>query len=154
MTFERLSDLTPDGEHAIEGGHRILEDHRDPTTPHIPEASLREHGQVRVSQVEPTRCHSGALRSQPHQREGGHALAGSRFADDRDGLAALDGQIQAVDGRRSPRADLNETDRPSIARSGRDAAVSSGGPDRSRLSGPGSCCTADASRASLIFWAG
>ncbi len=50
-----LDDLRTDGEHRVEGGHRVLEDHRDVVTAHRAHVSIRERQQVAPLEHGPSR---------------------------------------------------------------------------------------------------
>ena len=98
VRLDRLDDLVADPHHRVQAGRRLLEDHADPAAAH--------GAHLRLPAARARRCRSTshvALRDaavvgqQAHQRQRGHALAAARFADQREGFAALDGQRQAVD---------------------------------------------------------
>ena len=97
MQTYRFGDLLPDGEHGVERGHRLLEDHRDfgaANLAHDRRARLR---QVKASAVageeELARGDAAtAVLDQAHQRERGHRFSRARFADDGDSLAAVDAE--------------------------------------------------------------
>ena len=46
VQFQRLGDLAPDGEHRIERGHGILEDHGDAVAANVPQLILTQLEQI------------------------------------------------------------------------------------------------------------
>ena len=85
----RLGDLVADGQHRIERGHRLLEDHRDLVAAHVAHRLFVELQQI--ASVELDSAAGDAARRighQPHQGQRGHALAAAGFADDRQRLVA------------------------------------------------------------------
>ncbi len=93
---DRLGDLVADGEHRIERGHRLLEDHRHFVAAHATHRLGRELGEVAgdaVAEAEVERAardRAAAQFDEAHQAERGHRLARARFAHHRDGLARID----------------------------------------------------------------
>ena len=69
----------------------------------LPPRSVRRSSGERPSRSRPSNRTAspstvpGGLGDQPHDRERGHALAAAGFADQPDGLAAADGEVDAVD---------------------------------------------------------
>jgi hypothetical protein len=96
--LDRLDDLRADLHHRIEAGGRLLEDHADAPAAHRAHAGLGQREQVVAIEPYLAAGDSAVLRQQPHQRQRRHALATAGFADQRERLAALDGERQAVDG--------------------------------------------------------
>ncbi len=95
---DRLGDLIPDREHGIEAGHRLLEDHRHVVAAHLAHLVVVERQQVAPVEVDLARRDLGGRDvEQAHDRQGGHALAAARFADDAQRLAALDRVGHAID---------------------------------------------------------
>ena len=84
----------PDGEHRVQRGHRLLEDHRDPPPAHAPAPSGRA-GPRRPSRARPLTC--ARRPQQAEQRHRGHALAAARLADDRQRAAVLDRERDVLD---------------------------------------------------------
>src|SRR6202008_4198595 len=83
----------------VERGHRLLEDHGDAFAPDIPHPLVIERQQVGA--LEPYLAAddaAGRVGHQPHDRERAYALAAAGFADDRQRLAAGDGERKIVDG--------------------------------------------------------
>ena len=92
-----LDDLVADRVERVHRRQRILEDHR-----HLLAAQVAHPiaaGLHQILTVEPHLAGDvhGARRVQPHDRQAGHALARARFADDAEGLAALDREREPVD---------------------------------------------------------
>ena len=93
-----LDDLVADGEARIERGHRLLEDHR-----HAVAAEIAQRLVIGRQQIEPVEADgaghlSGSLRQQSHDRKRGDALAAAGFADEAEGGAVGDGEVDAIDG--------------------------------------------------------
>ena len=92
-----FGDLVADGEHRVEAGHRVLEDHADPAAPDPAERLALEREHVGVAQpdraagLDPAR-----RRHQPEQREAGEALPAARFADQRERLAPVEREADPV----------------------------------------------------------
>src|SRR5439155_941823 len=90
VDLEPFGELAADGEHRVERGHRLLEDHRDLPAPHASHLLLGEREEIASLEH-----HLAAddlarrLRDEPHDREGADALAAAGFTDERDGLAFL-----------------------------------------------------------------
>ncbi len=91
---QALADLRADGVHRIQRGHRFLEDHRGDASPHAPHHALGRADQfIRIAIASHQACgtRDSAVRRgrrEAEQAEAGHALAGTGFAHQRQGLAA------------------------------------------------------------------
>ena len=95
---DRLDDLLADRVDRIERGHRLLEDHRHLAAAQA--AALVGGEAEHVAALEQDRVGrdlAGRARHQAHDGERGHALAAAGFADQADGAAATDGEVDAVD---------------------------------------------------------
>ena len=96
---DRLDDLLADRMDRVERGHRLLEDHRHRGSAQPAPLVGREAQHVAaVEQHRIGRDLAGRARDQAHHRQRGHALAAARFAHQPHGLAAADGEVDAVDG--------------------------------------------------------
>ena len=97
VQLHRLPQLLADRVHRVQRGHRILEDHRDLVAAHL--AQLRRRQLEQVAALEDRLARRDRLRSrvQPEDRQAGDALAAARLADDRERLALLDREGDAVD---------------------------------------------------------
>ena len=93
--LNHLHDLPPDAIQRMETRERILEDHRDAAAAHGPQLVGRHRQQILPLEERLAR-HPCAPR-QPHHRLRGDALAGSRFADDAEHLAASNGERETAD---------------------------------------------------------
>src|SRR6184192_3119166 len=98
MRLERLADLPADGQHRVERGHRVLEDHRDLAAADPPQLPVAEREQVLAAEERGAAGHAAGAREDAQQRERGDALAAARLADDAEGLADPDLEGDAVDG--------------------------------------------------------
>ncbi len=96
--LDRLDDLRTDLHDRVQAGGRLLEDHADAPAAHRAHAGLGQREQVVAIQPHVAAGHAAVVGQQTHQRERRHALAAAGFADERERLAALDGQGEAVDG--------------------------------------------------------
>jgi hypothetical protein len=87
VQHHRLGDLLADGEHRVQRGHRLLEDHRDPVAPDAAHRLIGEVEQVLAFEEDLAGDDlPRGLGDQPHDREGVHALAAPRLADDAERL--------------------------------------------------------------------
>ena len=102
---DRLDDLVADGEHRVQRGHRLLEDHRDVPAAHPHQLLLREPQQVARRRVGPgvepeqdlpVAAFGQVRRQQADHRQGGDGLAAARLADEAEGLARIDMEARAV----------------------------------------------------------
>ena len=133
-------DLIADGEHRVERGHRLLEDHRQLVAAQIAQASCRQLQQILALEQHLTAGDApGRLRHEAHDRERGDALAAARFADDAERAAALEAEVDAVHRahfalftveRRAEPANLKKVfcNRQSLPRCGRGRALPTAGP--------------------------
>ena len=99
MEPQHLADLPLDRVERVERGHRLLEHHGDVGAAHVAHLALRQAGQVPALEQDFSALARRAV-EQPQDRQGGHRLAGARFADQRDGLAPADGEADRIDRRR------------------------------------------------------
>ena len=98
VELERLGDLAADGEHGIEGGHRLLEDHGDAVAADVADLVLVDLEEVFA--LEPDFAvddAAGRRRDEAQEGEGGDALAAAALADEADGLALVEVVADAVD---------------------------------------------------------
>jgi len=95
---DALHDLLADRVHRIERSHRLLEDHRHLAAAQA--AALVGRESEDVAALEQDRLGLDLARwtrHQAHDRERGHALAAAGLADQADGAAATDREVDAVD---------------------------------------------------------
>ncbi len=98
MLAKHLADLVADGQHRVQRGHRLLEDHGNPPAANPSHAGFRQRGEFVVA--EPDMASGDAadgLRQQAQDRQRGHGLAAAGLAEQCEGLAAPDGQADTVD---------------------------------------------------------
>ena len=98
VRLDRLDDLVADAHHRVQAGRRLLEDHADAPAAHGAHLRLGQAEHVGLIQMHAAAGDGAVLGQQAHQRQRRHALAAAGLADQREGLAALDRQAQAVDG--------------------------------------------------------
>ena len=92
-----LGDLATHGVHGVQGGQRVLEDHRDLAATDGPHRLIIEAQEILAlpfgdAGLDP----QGG--QEPHDRQRRHRLARSGFADHREDLAAADVEADIVDG--------------------------------------------------------
>jgi hypothetical protein len=109
VKHQRLDQLVPNRVDRIERRHRVLEDHRDVITAdvsHLPVGQRQEVSRLAVDRKGDRTVDDSARRArhQPHQAQGGDALAAARFAHDAEGFAFLDMERDIVDGEDHARA--------------------------------------------------
>ena len=98
MRLERLANLAADGQHGVQAGHRVLEDHRDVLAADRPQLVVGELEQVAALELRRPADDAARPRQDPEQRERGDALAAARLADDPERLSRGDVEGDAVDG--------------------------------------------------------
>src|SRR5712692_4296116 len=97
MLAQRLGDLTADAEHRVEGGHRVLEDHRQLAPAQPPQRLARQR--VEIAPVDPDlAAHPRAVRQEPQDRARQHRLARAGFADNAERAARCERQAHARHG--------------------------------------------------------
>ncbi len=103
MDLESFHDLVSTSKDGIEGGHGFLEDHGQfvPTvTSHFLLRELEEVSALHFLGMESDATLRNTTRgggNEAHSRKGGHGFTGTRFSDDADGLASMEGEADAVD---------------------------------------------------------
>ena len=95
--LQRLLQLVPDGQHRVQGGDRILEDHRDLAAARALQLAPARAGEVPALEDDRAARHGGLGRQGVHDRAQRQALARAALADDADRLARLDLERHAVD---------------------------------------------------------
>ena len=108
---QRLADLGADGEHGIEGGRRLLEDVGDLFAAHLAQFIGLQFEHVMPSEGHRGRTNRGGrLGQQAGEGEGGGAFPAAAFSDEGQGLALLEGEINALHGQRRLRVVATEFD--------------------------------------------
>ncbi|MNH23550.1 hypothetical protein D3C79_834520 [compost metagenome] len=98
MQAEHLHQLIPDRLHRVEGRHRLLEDHGDTVAAHLVHLIRRQRQQLLPLKADRAGHHlTVRLGQQPHDGEGGDALAAAGLADKAEGLARLHREADAVE---------------------------------------------------------
>src|ERR1044071_4547015 len=100
-----LGDVLVERVQRIKRGHRLLEDHRDAVAAHLPQPCRRRADQLLAGEADTALggVGGGGGGQQLQDREGRHRLAGAAFADQRQGLAAVEaerGALHRLDRRR------------------------------------------------------
>ena len=95
---DRLGDLCPDAHHRIEGGQRILEDHRDASAAITPEFALGQSGEVGALEANVGRgIELRTWRKQPRECQASERLAAARLAHQGHDLARRHREAHPVD---------------------------------------------------------
>ncbi len=94
---DRLLELPADRVHGVQAGHGVLEDHGDLLAPDSGLLLVGQPEQVAAAEVD-LAADAGRAGKQAHDRQGGHALAGARLADDPQHLPRLEGIADAPHG--------------------------------------------------------
>ncbi len=93
-----LGDLAPDRPGRVEGGHRVLEDHRDLVAAHAAHLPFREGDEVTAEEPHGAADDVTDVRQQLHDREPGGRLAAARLADEAHALPLGDAERHPVNG--------------------------------------------------------
>ena len=103
VDLEHLLDLATDVPDRVERRRRLLEDHADPVAADLAHVVVAElaAGPAPSNMISPLDDPAG-LGDQAHDRQAGHALAAARLADQAHDLAAVDVEVDAVDGPHEP----------------------------------------------------
>ena len=99
LRVDHFGQLVADGEHRVQRGLRVLQDHRDlapPNLPHLPLALGKKI--LALQQYLALHGPGGFIGQQAHQRQGGDALAAAGLADQAQHLAAVQRKADAIDG--------------------------------------------------------
>ena len=91
-------DLRADLHHRVEAGRGLLEDHPDAPAADAPHRGLGQREEILAIEAHVAVGDAPVVGQQPHQRECRHALAATRLAHEREGLAPLDRERQPVEG--------------------------------------------------------
>ena len=92
----RLRDLPADPVDRVEGGHRVLEDHRDLAATDLAHLVLADPGHV-LALEHHLAADDPARPLQPHDAQRGHRLTAPGFADDAEGLARIQLERNSID---------------------------------------------------------
>src|SRR6516162_5088621 len=92
-----LDDLSADREDRIEGGHRLLEDHRYLCATQVAERAPIKPHHVLAGDGDRSRDVRNVSREQPHQGAQRDTLARARFADDAEHFAGVEREVDSVD---------------------------------------------------------
>jgi hypothetical protein len=95
---EHLGELRAHVPHRVQRRRRLLEDHRDPVAAQLAHVVAGKLQEVLAVEEDLARLHPAGLGHQAHDREAGHALAAAGLPDEAHDLAAVDVEIDAVDG--------------------------------------------------------
>jgi hypothetical protein len=99
MHEQGFGDLVADGEHRVQRGHRLLEDHRDLLAAQLAHLAFAEAEEVAALEQDlPVRHPAGGLGQQAHDAQRRHRLAAARLAHQGDDLAGADIIGDAFDG--------------------------------------------------------
>ena len=96
VQLHRLAQLRADRVDRVQRRHRVLEDHRDLVAADLAQLVGVDLQQIPVLEDRLALGHGVPLRVQAHDRHAGDALAAARLAHDRERLALLDAERDAV----------------------------------------------------------
>ncbi len=96
MRAHRLGDLVADGEHGVQAGHRLLEDHRDAVAADVAHLRRREVQQVPAVKFDVSGGDATWRRHKTHHRQRQNRLAAAAFTDDAKRAAPIDRDVDAV----------------------------------------------------------
>ena len=98
VQLKRLGQLPADGEHRVEGGHRLLEDHADLVAADVPDLVLVHLEDVFAFEENLAADDlAGRVRNKPEHREGADTLAATTLTHQSENLARHDVIADAVD---------------------------------------------------------
>ncbi len=89
VRLEAFDHLLADGQHRVERHHRVLEDHRDLVATHLLQLPRFHGGQLAAVETDAAAGDVARLGDQVENRECGHRLAGTGFADDPQAFTAI-----------------------------------------------------------------
>ena len=99
VALDRLGDLLADGEGGVQGGHRLLEDHRDVVAAQLAHLGGREPSEILAFEDHlPARNAPGRYRHKPHDGECRHTLAAAGLAHEAEGAPGPECEAHPVDG--------------------------------------------------------
>ena len=97
MRDNRLDHLRIDPQHRIQRHHRILENHRDAVAAKLSQVLFAQRAKIASLEAQVSRDDATRRIDEAHDRVAGHRLAGPRFTDQSQHLAARDGEGDVVD---------------------------------------------------------
>ena len=99
MELQALGDLLPHGEHRVQGGHGVLEDHGYVLAPDLVHLGGGEVEDIPAFDHQPVALHHpGGIRHQPEDGQGGGGFACAGLPHQADGLPVAQLQVDAVEG--------------------------------------------------------
>ena len=99
VLFQGFGDLASDGQHRVQGGHRLLEHHADFAAAHLAHLLLGQGHQVASAEQDGALGDaSGRVGDQSQDGQGADGFARAAFADDGHGFARVDGVGDPVNG--------------------------------------------------------
>ena len=107
VNHDGLRHLVADGEHRVQGGHRVLDDQRELSATDLVHLAIGQLQEVLAVQRDASGDDAARRRGdEAHQCQHCHRLAGPRFSNDSQGLAAAEVEADAVDGFDGAKASL------------------------------------------------
>src|SRR5450759_2291991 len=97
VDLQRFSHLPARAVDGVEGGHRVLEDHRHLGAPDFFHLILGEPGQLAALEPDRSAVDPARAGQKPHDRERCHRLPGAGLSDDAERLARVDVERDSVD---------------------------------------------------------
>ena len=95
--LDGFDDLVAYLHHRVQARRGLLEDHANAPTAHGAHAGFGQREHVIAFKAHLALRDATVLGQEAHEGQRGHALAAARFADEREGLAAANGQREAVE---------------------------------------------------------
>jgi hypothetical protein len=99
---QRLADLAANGQHRVEAGHGLLEDHADVLAADVAHLGIGQGQQIAALKADLSRDLSRGLRHETQDRHRRDGFAASALAHDGDGLSGIDVEGQALHGAHDP----------------------------------------------------
>ena len=97
MAVEHFADLHADGQHRVEAGRRLLEDHRDARAAHLAHVGFGQGQQFLAFQPDAAAGDAPGRRQQAHDALRRRRFAAAGFAEQGEGFAGGNGKGNAVD---------------------------------------------------------
>ncbi|MNL16639.1 hypothetical protein D3C87_1376910 [compost metagenome] len=109
MQAQGLADLVAQGQHRVQAGHGLLEDHGDAVAAQRAALAFRQRQQI-LAFEQHAPLNAGVARQQAQQGERGGGFAAAGLADQRQGFPGADLQIQASHGLVAGEGDVQPLD--------------------------------------------
>src|SRR5256885_16637738 len=108
MQADGLGDLAADGEHRVQRGHGLLEDHRHALAADRTHLAFRKGEEIASLEPHLSADDPSRSRDEAHERQRGHRLAATRFADQPEHPTPIERERYTVDPAADARPKLDE----------------------------------------------